>query len=199
MSSDDNRLRRKWQDYGGFKATKAEHAVYEVFETLFKNTDYELTRQPKCFSRIYLDTKLSEQEAGEIYNPPTVIKQHGIKPDCLIRNNRTGKTIFIEIKRQDGWVEGKQRKDGRGNAHERFCKYFTPGLLKLLRKSGGIADDVYPFWVIFVGDVTRDPCHVREIRYWFDGHDENVMFWRNTEDYAALVNHFEEHIAPILD
>ena len=39
---------------------------------------------------------------------------------------------IIESKRQDGWVEGGARKDGRGNAHERSCKFFTPGLLKIM-------------------------------------------------------------------
>lgn len=199
MASKENRLRKKWQDYGGFKATKAEHAVYEVFEALFKDTDYELIRQPKCFENIYIGVKLNKKELKAIYTPPCGIKKHGIKPDCLIHNKKTDKTIYIEVKRQDGWVEGKQRKDGRGNAHERFCKYFTPGLLKLLRKAGNHPASVYPFWVIFVGDVTRDPCHVREIRFWFDGHNENVLFWRNTTDYKMLVEHFEKYIAPLLN
>lgn len=42
MGSFDNRFRRKWQDYGGSKATVAEHSFIEVFSELFKDTEYEV-------------------------------------------------------------------------------------------------------------------------------------------------------------
>ena len=142
---------------------------------------------------------LSEEEMSQIYVPDRIISKHGIKPDCLIRNTETGKTIYVEIKRQDGWVEGKTRYDGRGNAHERLCKYFTPGLLKLLRTNGGIESPNLPFWIVFQGDITRDICHVKEIRFWFDGNDKNVFFWRNTNDANPLVEHFLNNIIPLLD
>ena len=51
-----------------------------------------------------------------------------------LNNIKTKKTIYVEVKRQDGWVEGKERKAGRGNAHERSNKFFTPGLQRLLRE-----------------------------------------------------------------
>lgn len=128
----------------------------------------------------------------------TILK-HGIKPDCLIRNKKTKKEIYVEIKRQDGWVEGKSRKDGRGNAHERLCKYFTPGLLKLLRRKSGIAAPELPFWIVFQGDITRDPCRVREIRFWFDKNDTNVFFWRDASDKKKITEHFTKKIAPLLE
>ena len=128
MGSYDNRFRRKWQDYGGSKATTAEHSFIEVFSKIFKDTEYEIISQPTDFKNLYLDVALSEKELAEIYTPEVPITKHGIQPDGAIRNKRTGKTVYIEIKRQDGWVEGKTRAAGRGNAHERLCKYFTPGL-----------------------------------------------------------------------
>jgi hypothetical protein len=92
-----------------------------------------------------------------------LIKKHGVFPDFAIDNKKTGKTIYVEVKRQDGWVENKKRSAGRGNAHERLCKYFTPGLLQILRKQGKIEEPNLPFWIIFQGDITRDPCRVREV------------------------------------
>lgn len=77
----------------------------------------------------------------EIYTPPDPISKHGVFPDYSITNTETNKTIYIEVKRQDGWVEGKDRSAGRGNAHERSCKFFTPGLLKVLRQKGNIDND----------------------------------------------------------
>ena len=55
MGSLDNRLRRKWQDYGGSHATQAEHSFIEVFSKLFEGTDYEVISQPTMFKKIYVD------------------------------------------------------------------------------------------------------------------------------------------------
>lgn len=199
MGSQANRLRAKWQGYSGKKATRAEHQFYNVFKELFSDTEFEIEKQPTKFSNIYVGVKLSAKESKEIYKPKEKIVTHGIKPDCLIRNTINGKEIYVEIKRQDGWVEGKTRTAGRGNAHERLCKYFTPGLLKLLRKTSKIKSPNLPFWIVFQGDITRDPCRVREIRFWFDGNDDNVFFWRNTKNPTELRKHFMEHILPLLE
>lgn len=199
MSSLDNRLRRKWQDYGGSHATEAEHSFIEVFTKLFEGTEYEIISQPTMFNNLYVNVELSEEEKAAIYSPKKPITKHGIQPDGAIRNKRTGKTIFIEIKRQDGWVEGKPRSAGRGNAHERLCKYFTPGLLSKLRETGKIEAPHLPFWIIFQGDITRDPCRVREITYWFGIHKANFFFWRNTKNPNELIDHFRKFIYPLLE
>lgn len=199
MGSLENRLRKKWQGYGGHKAIKAEQIFYEVFDSLFEDTDLEIVSQPTKFNAVYIDVPLSETEMSEIYVPENKITKHGIKPDCLIRNKATGKEIYVEIKRQDGWVENTMRSAGRGNAHERLCKYFTPGLLRMLREEGNISEDKYPFWIVFQGDITRDICRVREIRFWFGDSQENVTFWRNTSDPSAIIEHFLKYILPLLE
>lgn len=199
MGSYNSRFRRKWQDYSGENATFAEHSFIEVFSKVFENTDYEVISQPTIFKDIYVNVELSEEEKRVIYTPNKIITKHGIQPDGAIRNNKTGKTIYVEIKRQDGWVEGKTRSAGRGNAHERLCKYFTPGLLRKLRETGNIEAPNLPFWIIFQGDITRDPCRVREITYWFAEFKANYFFWRNTNEPNELLKHFEEYIVPLLE
>lgn len=199
MGSNDNRFRRKWQDYSGGNATVAEHSFIDVFTELFKNTEYRVICKPGMFKKLYVDVELPENVLSEIYNPQESINKHGIQPDGAIINERSGKIIFVEIKRQDGWVEGKPRSAGRGNAHERLCKYFTPGLLKKLRATGKIEAPNLPFWIIFQGDITRDPCRVREITYWFDTYESNYFFWRNTNNPMKLIEHFEQYIAPLLE
>lgn len=199
MGSIANRLRRKWQGYGGQLATQAEHSFYDVFENLFRDTELEIIGQPRKFDKIYVDITLDEEEMRQIYVPDIKIDRHGIRPDCLIRNKETDKEIYVEIKRQDGWVEGKSRKDGRGNAHERLCKYFTPGLLETLRQESGISAPDYPFWIVFQGDITRDICRVKEIRYWFAGNRRNISFWRDTNYATPIIDHFFENILPLLE
>ena len=108
--------------------------------------------------------------------------------------------MFGEIKRQDGWVEGKSPSAGRGNAHERLCKLFAPGVEKICRKIGQIYDeDILPFWVVFMGDITRDPKRVREITYWFDDYIDNFFMWRPNMLGNDLINHFNEKLKKYLD
>lgn len=198
MGSADNRLRKKWQDYSGTNASTAENDFYTAFHDIFEGTEFTIRAQPNEFSKIYIDIELSEEVLSEIYSPPKPIKRHGVFPDYAIGNSITGKTIYIEVKRQDGWVEGGKRSDGRGNAHERSCKFFTPGLLKKLREHGHLGDSVLPFWTVFQGNITRDPCRVREVTSWYEGHEDHFFFWRDTRDPKPLLEHFINHIMPLL-
>lgn len=199
MGSDANRLRKKWQDYSGKNAGIAENDFFNVFQIVFQDTEYQIRPKPNEFSNLYVDVELDENVLHEIYVPYEPITRHGVWPDYAIDNTRTKKTIYIEVKRQDGWVEGGKRSDGRGNAHERSCKFFTPGLLKVLREHGNLGDDILPFWVVFQGDITRDPCRVREITLWYDDYIGHYFFWRDTNNPEKLINHFEEFIAPLLE
>lgn len=198
MGSSANRTRKKWQDYSGQNAGVAEQDFHSVFQRAFANTEFAIRAKPKEFKNIYVNINLTPQEISEIYNPPDGINKHGVFPDYAIDNTHTGKKIYIEVKRQDGWVEGGERKDGRGNAHERSCKFFTPGLLKILRHHGKLGDEVLPFWTVFQGNITRDPCRVREITCWYDGHTAHYYFWRDSKNPEPLLNHFNTHIRPLL-
>ncbi len=200
MGSDANRLRRKWQDYSGKNASKAENNLFDFFKEIFKETDYQIRKRPTEFQNFYVNYPLPEKDLKEIYIPPKPITKHGFIPDFAIDNTKTKKTIYIEAKRQDGWVEGGKRSDGRGNAHERSCKYFTPGLLKALREKSGIKNEnALPFWVIFQGNITRDPCRVREITSWYEGYEGHYFFWRDTSNTKDLLEHFIKYIKPLLD
>jgi hypothetical protein len=199
MSSEHNRLRRKWQDYGGASAAVAEAAFFDSFQKVFQDSEYRIRSKPKEFQRIYVDIPLSEKEKSEIHNPSLPITRHGVFPDYAIDNTKTKKTLYVEVKRQDGWVEGGKRADGRGNAHERSCKFFTPGLLKTLREASKIEAPHLPFWTVFQGDITRDPCRVREIKCWYEGVDAHFFFWRQSPNPELLFEHFEEKLAHLLD
>ena len=199
MGSNANRLRAKWQDYSGKNAGNAELSFYDTFTAVFNDTNYIVRKSITEFRDLYVNVELSEKELTEIYNPSELITRHGVNPDFAITNTETNKTIYIEVKRQDGWVEGKTRAAGRGNAHERSCKFFTPGLLNVLRTHGNLAANVIPFWVIFMGDITRDPCRVREIKLWYEGISAHYFMWRNQYNANLIIEHFLKHIKPLID
>ena len=139
MAKEDLQKRDPWQPQSGPKG-KAGKAEKKLTEALRKNLDdsiYEINDHPSDFRHLYENLVLSEKDSSEIYNPgekamATARKRGwGVTPDFSIKNKKTGKTLFGEIKRQDGWVEGKKSNAGRGNVHERMCKLFTPGLIKV--------------------------------------------------------------------
>jgi len=191
--------RKNWQEETLVKATEFEVDFYNVFSDYFQGTQYRIRKKPNEFQNIYKNFELTDEVISEIYNPKERINKHGICPDFAIDNILSGKTIYGDNKRQDGWVEGGTRHDGRGNAHERMCKYFTPGLQKELRSKGNISNSSLPFWIVMRGDVTRDPCRVREITLWFDDNLQNIFFWRNKTETDKLIEHFEKFIKPIIE
>ena len=120
--------RYNWQTESGSKASDAEKNLYKAFKKHFLGTEYILHEKPTHLKNLYAHVQLPDYVINEIYNPPITIEtaKWGVSPDFAIENTRTGKILFGEIKRQDGWVEGKDPSAGRGNAHERLCKLFTP-------------------------------------------------------------------------
>ena len=114
--------RDNWQQQGGIKAVQAENSLYDVFRFYFEGTVYRLHEKPKHLKNLYASVCLSEDVISQIYNPLIDLQKTkwGVSPDFAIENTATGKILFGEIKRQDGWVEGKAPSAGRGNAHEKI-------------------------------------------------------------------------------
>lgn len=197
MGTRELRGRETWQDYSGEKAGVAEKNFYDILTQEFQGTDFRIRSKPREFKNIYVEVKLADDILAAIYCPDETW-EHGILPDYAIDNVKTGKTLYVEVKRQDGWVEGKERKAGRGNAHERSCKLFTPGLLKIMRAQGKLGDNVLPFWVVFQGDIARDPKRVREIHLWYGDEKDHFFLWSNSADGQALINHFNQKLKHLL-
>lgn len=194
--------RNIWQDVNGVKASNAEQNLYRVFSEAFVGSEYKFHKKPTHLKNLYTQVILPIEVQNEIYNPQINLKntKWGVSPDFAIENTHSHKILFGEIKRQDGWVEGKDPSAGRGNAHERLCKLFTPGLLKAYKTIGKIdTDEILPFWVIFQGDITRDPKRVREISFWFDDYKYNYFMWRPDELGDKLVEHFNNYLKKYLE
>lgn len=209
MATQELRNRANWQTISGAKALHTEQifqislqtALDAVYPNLFK-----VDRHPPEFSDIYSTFPLDKSVLDEIYNVDVSKKnskgkpkyQWGISMDFAIRNLSNGKILFGEIKRQDGWTENTNMQAGRGNAYERSCKYFTPGLMRVLRKAGGLSEEILPFWLVIVGDITRDPRRNREIAFWFQEYTKNYFMWRDTNDVGSLLDFFENNLLPFL-
>lgn len=192
------RGRDNWQERGGGLAGGAERRFEDVFNKAFKNSDFSIRSKPRELKDIYSGVALSSKVLGDIYVPKGETWVHGVVPDFAIDNKQTGKTLFIEVKRQDGWVEGKARNAGRGNAHERSCKFFTPGLLRILHEHSGIEKSELPFWTVFQGDIARDPKRVREIHLWYEGVEDHFFLWSDNKPDGSVVDHFDRNLKHLL-
>lgn len=206
MGSSELRKRANWQKISGAKALGVEElfnkSLQEALDKVYPNK-FTIEKHPKDFNNIYSTFDLPQQTLDKIYNVDMEQNgspkfQWGIKMDFAIKNKCNGKILFGEIKRQDGWVENTHPSAGRGNAHERSCKYFTPGLMKAIREKGQLSEDILPFWLVLAGDITRDPKRNREIAFWYQGYEKNYFMWRNTEDVGELLDFFENNLLPYL-
>jgi len=223
MGTKELRKRESWQDTSGPKAEQAENDFEKVFKEEFKGSEFNIRDKPKEFNSIYSKIELSKEVLEEIYTPEDGYGPHGIKIDYAIDNIKTGKTLYVEVKRQDGWIGectnhktdtsgdgcnpsknthhkycGLNPAAGRGNAHERSCKFFTPGLLKILREHGNLDDNVLPFWTVYIGGIARDPKRVREISCWYDGYTAHFFMWINSDDGKPLIDHFNNNLKHLL-
>ena len=129
---------------------------------------YAVIKKPRL-SELYGYAVIPDYIKNDLYIPPDYTAPMGLELDFSIINTENGKTMYGEVKNQKGYVSEETKADGRGNAHERLAKYFTPGLLTALRRAGNISNEHYPFWVVLTGDITRDLRHNQELAYWFDG------------------------------
>ena len=183
MGKKELQNRKIWQDKSGIKGEIAEAKFEIVFLREFSGIDYTIRPKPKELKKIYS------------VNPP-----HGVVIDYAITNTKTNKTLYVEIKRQDGYVPGETEPNaGRGNAHERSCKYFTPGLLKIMRKFGKLGEEVLPFWVVYQGRIARDKKRTNEITYWFDKYKPHFFLWKNQSNTTSIINHFNNNLKSLLD
>ena len=197
MGTNELRKRKIWQDTSGGNAGIAEKKFYEIMLQEFEGSDFRIRSKPREFKDIYSKIKLSKKVLADIYSPDETWV-HGVIPDFAIDNIKTKKTLYVEVKRQGGWVEGNPRKAGRGNAHEISNILFTPGLLKILREKGKLGKEVLPFWVVFQGDIARDPKRVREITCWYDEYSAHFFLWHDSADDKPLVNHFNKKLKRLL-
>ncbi len=67
-----------------------------------------------------------------------------------------------------------------------------------IREKSHLSEEILPFWLVFVGDITRDPRRNREIAYWFQGYESNFFMWRDTKDIGVLLDFFENNLLPYL-
>lgn len=63
----------------------------------------------------------------------------------------------------------------------------------------GLGNNVLPFWVVFQGDIARDPKRVREIHCWYKGHEDHFFLWHDSKDGQSILEHFKRRLRHLLE
>ena len=175
MAREHLEAREKWQGMSAARGHGAEDVFHALMRMHLRADGYRTEKKPTDLSRIY-----GTRTTG---NP------HGIRPEYAIRHKQSGRAIFVEIKRQRA----------SGNAHERACKYFAPGVVESARIIARLPEGAFPFWLVFTNGIATDPNYRQEITHWFKGGLERHCFlWKSVDEHDALLDHFDTHIRPLL-
>ena len=174
-------IRDNWQANANKDGSASERGFHSMMKSMF---------QIPAFSVYKITDKPSNLKA--LYGTPEQQKKWGIKPDASIANTKTGRTVFVEVKRQNP----------RGNAHERACKYFAPGIVAAGRRAGKIGEDDFPFFMVFTNGLKSDERYASEIAFWFSDPKnpkmkDHFLLW--DFDPGALWEFFHKKIRPVID
>lgn len=164
--------REVWQDRANKAGSQLERVVHDILVAYLADmSQYAIDVKPRDLAKLYHG-------------------RWGAVPDLAVRNTARDRTVWLEIKRQKA----------EGNAHERACKYFAPGLVRRAEK---LANVERPFYFVFAGGIVDTPgksdkFHA-EIETWFDapGWEDHVLKWVK-HDPVALCQWFEQSIRPVL-
>ena len=108
----------------------------------------------------------------------------GIQPEAVIVNRRTGKRLYVEVKKQGP----------RGNAEERACKHHTVQFYSTLRDKFGY--DYHPFVTVFCENLATDRHYTRKFPYYFE--QKQYLLWIDY-DREVLCEYLQARCAEWLD
>jgi hypothetical protein len=131
---------------------------------------YEVSDHPRDLARIFPGLE------GE--------RELGVVPEASITSLRTGRKLFVEVKKQGA----------RGNAEERACKHHTVQFYATLKALFGY--DYHPFVTIFCEELATNPRYTRKAAFLFE--PKQYLLWVNYEE-GILRDYLNERCREWLD
>lgn len=155
MDSKKLSARRKQPGHDrSFLASEANFAA--VARGCLDPSKYAVADHPRDLARIFPGL------AGE--------RELGVVPEASITSLRTGRKLFVEVKKQGP----------RGNAEERACKHHTVQFCSTLRAIFGY--DYHPFVTVFCEELATNPRYTQKARFLFE--PKQYFLWVNYDERA---------------
>lgn len=168
-------LRDNWQAEANQRGRTSESKFDDVMSQIFAT---------EGFDHYVLHRKV--RHLKRLYGPHN---RWGVVPDSAVENTRTNRTVFVEVKRQRA----------AGNAHERACKFFAPGLVTKAQEVGNIRPEHYPFFWIFTNGMVESEKYRSEISFWFNSPKSKSHYFLWDKMPLQLLDFFQNNMRPVLD
>lgn len=209
--------RANWEAAAGAAGKAVEDDVQRILETWFEATwpgEFIVQKHPSDLRQIYYEYDYSQNP--ELYRKPAApgaddvwwdeaarefrtlkgkkevaAQCGGCIPDIKIRCKASGKSYFVECKRQND----------AGNAHERCAKYATQSVIRLIQARAGATGTVaqhHPIGYLFTGALTEKRKYQVELRATFGFAADHLFFWKTERPAAALVEWIGRAVVPLL-
>lgn len=215
--------RANWEAAAGAAGKAAEDSVLSILEEWFEATwpgEFLVEKHPSDLRQIYFE--YDYEQNPEAYRKPlqpgpddvwydaekrsfrtlkgkkeVTAPCGGCIPDIKIQCRSSGKSYFIECKRQND----------AGNAHERCAKYATPSIVRLIQRkavssaiSGASAGEYpaqyHPIGYLFTGGLTEKRKYQVELRATFGFAADHLLFWGGgAEQLTKWIGHV---VVPLL-
>ena len=107
-----------------------------------------------------------------------------IMPENTIVNNKNGKVMNFEVKKQGD----------KGNAEERVFKLFTPKFSEAMKKFHNV--DYHPYKAIFCESLATNERYTGKFDVYLD--DDDYFLWEDYENEEELENYIENVIKDYL-
>jgi hypothetical protein len=144
---------------------KSEKDFIKALNMLFPEPEWLITDHPRELTR-------------------TINDRYGIVPEASLRNLRTGKVMYFEVKKQ-GPI---------GNADERACKHHTVAFYQWINDITGMP--YHPFVTVFTDALAILPRYTLKHPYYFE--KGNYVNWQGY-DLRGLAEFMRENVVPLLE
>jgi hypothetical protein len=165
MGMDSKKLSAREKQPGDDRTfTKSEANFIDALRTILNPAEYEIIDKP---------SELRKMFSGE----------YGIVPEASIRNRKTKRVMYFEVKKQGD----------AGNADERACKHHTVQFQKTLRAHLNV--DYHAFCTIMCESLATNPRYTKKHAFFFEA--SKHFLWI---DYGidSLRSFLENEVLPVL-
>ena len=117
------------------------------------------------------------RELAHIFETDGEARNLGLVPEASIEHLKTGRKLFIEVKKQGD----------RGNAEERAMKHHTVQFYKTLGRHFGY--DYHPYVTVFCEALAKNPRYTTKFKYLIE--PDNYFLWEDY-DLEALKRYLDD-------
>lgn len=175
------RLRGRGMDSARLSARERQPGHDRTFTTS-ETSFIEVARA--CLDPEVYDVVDHPRELADLFPGVSGDRDLGVVPEAAIINKRTGKRLFVEVKKQGD----------AGNADERACKHHTVQFYKCLHDRFGY--DYHPFVTVMCESLATNPRYTRKAVYLFE--PDQYFLWKNY-DPDLLCQYLRERCSAWLD